>query len=165
MVFENNGRKIKICNNVLDIIKKYIQYDRESCEAGGVLIGRENISDNNLIVEYVTEPMSGDKKSRKRFYRKDNGHIYFYKQMYEENKGIYAYVGEWHTHPEAIPLYSILDFENWKKIGRDSGHNSAHIHLIAGYEALRLWEFSENRKETTDLITIRWNEVTLDEGN
>ena len=73
MVFDNEDRQIKICINVLDVIKKYLQYDKRDSEAGGVLVGRENISNNNLIIEFATEPMPNDKRSRNKFYRKDIG--------------------------------------------------------------------------------------------
>ena len=71
MVVENDDRKIKICNSILQIMYKYIQIVRKSCEAGGILIGRENSGNSNLIIEYVTEPMASDKRSRCRFSIKD----------------------------------------------------------------------------------------------
>ena len=54
MVVEHDDRKIKICNSILQIMYKYIQIVRKSCEAGGILIGRENSGNSNLIIEYVT---------------------------------------------------------------------------------------------------------------
>lgn len=80
MVVENDDRKIKICNSILQIMYKYIQIVRKSCEAGGILIGRENSGNSNLIIEYVTEPMASDKRSRCRFSRKDKGHLEFLKK-------------------------------------------------------------------------------------
>lgn len=159
MVFEYQDRQIKICDSVLYNIKKYLQYDRKSCEAGGVLIGRENISNNNLIIEFATEPMRGDKRSRNRFYRNDRGHIDFYQKLYNEYKGIYVYVGEWHTHPEAIPSYSVIDSINWKRIGSDATHDTSQFHLIAGYDALRLWKFSSITQKVNRLATIEWDEA------
>lgn len=163
MVFEYEDRQIKICNSVLYNIKRYLQCDIKSCEAGGVLIGRENISNNNLIIEFATEPMPGDTRSRNRFYRNDKGHTNFYQKLYKEYQGIYVYVGEWHTHPEAIPSYSIIDLINWKKIRIDAGHNRPQYHLIAGYDALRLWEFSSITRKVSKLVTIEWGEVMYNE--
>ena len=114
-------------------------------------------------MEFATEPMPKDKRSRNRFYRRDNGHIDFYRHLYEESQRIYAYVGEWHTHPEAVPSYSIIDLKNWKRIGNDAFHDSIQIHLIAGYDALRFWEFSSSTQAITELITIKWTQVILDE--
>jgi len=158
MVFDYDKRQIKICDNVLDVIKKYRQYDRKSSEAGGVLVGRENISNNNLIIEFATEPLPNDKRSRSRFCRKDNGHTVFYQNMYRSNCGIYVYIGEWHTHPEAYPSYSFHDLSNWGRIGKNAGCASAQLHMIAGYSALRMWKFSYSSRSISDVITLCWNE-------
>ena len=57
MVIEYGDKKIKFCNNILQVIQKYVQSERKSCEAGGILIGRENCGNSNLIIEFITEPM------------------------------------------------------------------------------------------------------------
>lgn len=48
MVIEYGDKKIKFCNNILQVIQKYVQSERKSCEAGGILIGRENCGNSNL---------------------------------------------------------------------------------------------------------------------
>ena len=58
MVIEYGDKKIKFCNNILQVIQKYVQSERKSCEAGGILIGRENCGNSNLIIEFITEPMT-----------------------------------------------------------------------------------------------------------
>ncbi len=70
MVIENDSRKIKFCSNILQVMKKYIQQDDNSLESGGILLGRENAGNTNLIIEFITEPMPGDKSSRRRFFVK-----------------------------------------------------------------------------------------------
>ena len=119
MVIEYGDKKIKFCNNILQVIQKYVQSERKSCEAGGILIGRENCGNSNLIIEFITEPMTADQRSRNRFLRKDKKTSRFFKKLYEENEGVYGYMGEWHTHPENIPQYSFIDSNNWKKIGKE----------------------------------------------
>ena len=42
MVIEYGDRKIKFCNNTFQVMQKYVQSEQKSCEAGGILIGREN---------------------------------------------------------------------------------------------------------------------------
>ena len=164
MVFENQGRQIKICNSVLVIIKRHLQCDNKAYEAGGLLIGRENISNNNLILDYATEPLPGDKRSRHRFIRRDINHINFYKNLYKTHSGVYRYIGEWHTHPEACPSYSSMDLCNWKKIGKDSC-DGTQIHMIAGYDFLRLWTYSYCHKTVSELITIKWEQLIKHEEN
>ena len=78
MVIEYGDKKIKFCNNILQVIQKYVQSERKSCEAGGILIGRENCGNSNLIIEFITEPMTADQRSRNRFLRKDKRHLNFF---------------------------------------------------------------------------------------
>ena len=94
MVIENDSRKIKFCSNILQVMKKYKQQDDNSLESGGILLGRENAGNTNLIIEFITEPMPGDKSSRRRFFRKDIRHIRFFEKIYEDSEGIYRYIGE-----------------------------------------------------------------------
>lgn len=160
-IIKCKDRQIKICNGILSAMSCYIQKTKDSFEAGGVLIGRENLSDNNLIIEYATEPMINDKRSRNRFYRKDNGHIDFYTNLYNRNHGVYTYVGEWHTHPEDFPNPSIIDLNNWKKLAKDSNCNIKHIHIIVGCKAIKLWEVSYSDKKVIELATLFWEDVNL----
>ncbi len=69
MVFNFDGRQIKICDNVLQIIIQYLQKEKDAFEAGGIIVGRENISNPNLIVEFVTVPMPEDVRKRCRYLR------------------------------------------------------------------------------------------------
>ena len=48
-------------------MRKYIQLGAGSLEAGGILIGKENISDDNIIIRYITEPYADDKRRYNRF--------------------------------------------------------------------------------------------------
>lgn len=156
MVFECYERQIKLCDTVLKTIQSYCQDDRKFCEAGGVLLGRENISNDNLIIEYATEPLPKDRRYRRRFFRTDKGHIEFYHELYKKNSGIYVYVGEWHTHPEAVPNYSLIDLYGWEKIRRDADSDVGQIHLIAGYDALRAWYLSVENRKPKLLTTFCW---------
>ena len=60
MVINDGSRKIKLCHNVLNIMYKYIQQGALSKEAGGILIGKENMSNSNLIINKMTTPMDQD---------------------------------------------------------------------------------------------------------
>ncbi len=147
------------------LISHHIQNSKDSYEAGGVLIGRENLCDNSLIIEFATEPMDNDKRSRNRFYRNDRGHIDFYKNLYNKNHGIYKYVGEWHTHPENIPIPSSIDLNNWKRLAKNSKYDTKFIHIIAGCKAIKLWEVSYVDKKVVELATLFWKDVYCDNNN
>lgn len=149
--------KIKITSNVVEVMKSYIQYGFYSNEAGGVLIGRENLDNNNLIIEFCTEPMNKDKRLKNRFIRKDNGHIEFFQQLFYSNSGIYRYVGEWHTHPENIPSFSTIDKKNWIKINREMAHKEQY-HFIVGREQICIWKCMGD--ELIEKIgNVEWKEV------
>lgn len=136
-------RKIKICTSVIATLKKHV-YDK--AEAGGVLIGRENIENHNLIIEITTEPYRADVRKRTSFLRKDKKHIQIFKQLNIANNNIYAYIGEWHTHSQATPYYSWKDFNNWTKIAKEFPNDQCQFHIITGYEIWRLWKFDSHKK-------------------
>ena len=158
MVIEYGDKKIKFCNNILQVIQKYVQSERKSCEAGGILIGRENCGNSNLIIEFITEPMTADQRSRNRFLRKDKRHLDFFKKLYEENEGVYGYMGEWHTHPENIPQYSFIDSNNWKKIGKEM-KGGIQYHIIAGIQEVGIWEYNAVQKRITKICSIDWKGI------
>lgn len=136
-------KKIKINANVIDLMNSYKQLNINDCEAGGILIGRESKETGNTIIEYATEPYHKDKRTRNSFLRKDKKHIQFYKQLYEENNGIYAYIGEWHTHSEDYPNYSRIDSNNWNKISnKNNDKDKVYYHVIVGNKEIRAWQFN-----------------------
>ena len=141
IIIENNSRKIKITNNIIEVFQKYRQINDEF-EAGGILIARENKYTNNLIIEYATYPFKEDIRKKYRFYRKDIGHINYYNYIYNKNNGIYAYIGEWHTHPEDYPNPSSIDIRNWKKIWKENKEKDL-INIIVGIKQIGIWKCNE----------------------
>lgn len=135
----------------------------KACEAGGILIGRENAGNTNLVIEYITEPMSKDKRSRYRFLRQDTGHIDFFEKLYNENEGIYGYIGEWHTHPENIPHYSFIDSNNWRRIGKKI-KSEKQYHLIVGIQEIGIWEYDMITKKIVKLDSIKWRDILENEN-
>lgn len=157
MTFSYQNYKIKISKSVLDQIYQYRQTSCLSSESGGVLIGRQIISTGNLIIDHCTVPMPLDVCKRTRYLRKDPKHIEFFTTLRQRENNIYAYVGEWHTHPELIPSYSSMDLRNWQRIGKES--SMSHFHLIAGIKALRIWQFDPTNKSVCELKTILWDKI------
>ncbi len=144
IILNDSGRKVKITEEVINLFNRYRQTGKE-CEAGGILIGREDKNNGNLIVEYATYPMKKDIRKRYRFFRKDEGHIEYYNKIYKENNGIYAYIGEWHTHPENEPSPSIIDKNNWKRILNKKGEGEL-FNVIVGIEKIRIWKCHNGNK-------------------
>ena len=84
-------------------------------------------------------------------------HIIF-ENLYKKSDETFRYIGEWHTHPEAIPNFSYLDLKNWKKISKDSKSDVKFYHIIVGYEAIRIWEIN-NTLQVRLINTIFWKDV------
>lgn len=160
MVIDYKNRKIKLCNEIIEIMHRYIQGKNSDAEAGGIIIGRENLGNDNLIFEYITRPMQNDIRTRTSFIRKDAGHLNYYKQLYSEYNGIYAYYGEWHTHPEDIPHYSITDLNNWRRISKDDPKN-VQYHIIVGRKRMRVWEMKRRCLAPRLICEVKWDEIIL----
>lgn len=141
----NLGYKIKIKDEVINIIKTYKQIKSIDCEAGGMLIGYETLN-GDIIIEYATKPYKWDKRSRYSFHRKDKKHNRILKSIWEKEGKIHAYTGEWHTHPEDYPNCSKQDKKNWIQIG-DKMKKEKFIHIIVGNKAISLWQYNSNDKK------------------
>ncbi len=122
IVTESKNRKIKICDQILEEIYSQIQKNDYDPEKGGIIVGRENL--NN------------------------------------ENNGVYAYWGEWHTHPEDIPHYSIIDLKNWKRIGKEDP-KGVQYHIIAGRKAFSVWRMKKGKICPKKICEVKWNEINL----
>lgn len=159
MIIEDGHRKLKFDVNMLIQIKQYCQIKPNDLEAGGILAGRENISNENLIIEYLTFPASDDIRTCTKYIRRDMSHEEYFQGLYELSEGTIRYIGEWHTHPEDFPHYSYTDFCNWKKIFQQSGIDDFHYHLIAGRKEVAVWKYSDKLKAPRILARIAWDKM------
>lgn len=157
--------RVKISETVLSVLVRYIQKGVSSVESGGVLIGKENFSNEDIVITDVTEPMMEDKQKFNRFYRRDKGHLEYFKKLYNLNFGTSRYIGEWHTHPEAYPNCSFMDIKNWRSIKNKGPDDADYYHAILGYEAVRIWEFKRGALKPSLIVTILWREIFKGEEN
>ena len=140
---------------------KYIQKEINSKEAGGILVGKENKSNKNIIINHITVPMLEDKRKYNKFIRKDKKHVEVFKNLYKRSKKTLRYIGEWHTHPEATPNFSEIDLNNWKKISKESDNNNNYYHIIVGYDAIKIWVIESEEYSAKLIGTIFWKEIQL----
>lgn len=77
ITFEDDDRIIKVTKTVVEVMWHQLQITTNSPESGGILVGRENMSNNNFIIEFATAPMADDIRKRTRYIRKDKGHLNF----------------------------------------------------------------------------------------
>lgn len=147
IVAMNRKTMIKITDEVLSLINQYKQLKKEDCESGGILIGYETI-DGNIIIEFATKPFEKDIQKRNSFNRIDAKHNEFLDKLWRENGNIHMYIGEWHTHPEDYPKYSLKDKCNWKNISyKMSPYKEEYIHIIVGNKSIAIWTYETSTKK------------------
>lgn len=142
MIFllSNKGR-LKIDTEPLMRMNTYRQDKSEKPEAGGVLLGRYIKNSKDKIVDRVTVPMIGDKRTRTRFIRGEKMHQKVITSAWEKSNRTCNYLGEWHTHPENSPTPSSQDIKNWKEILSTRTFSSLYLYfVIIGIQEVRVWE-------------------------
>jgi len=93
-----------------------------------------------MVIDDVTTPMPGDRRSRFRFLRHHARHQGVLDRAWATSGGTCTLIGEWHTHPEPDPAPSLIDQLTWRrKLMADefSGHL---VFLIVGTKSIRGWE-------------------------
>ena len=116
--------------SVLERIHAYRQVSNQR-EAGGLLIGY--FRDPHLHITDLTVPGAGDHRSRFRFARKDPSHLQLVQDRHTGSGRLLNLLGEWHTHPEAVPSPSGIDQRDWGKTLAVRASQPT-VFLIAGTE-------------------------------
>ncbi len=139
-----DGGKFKIDKIPLQKIIEYLQVNDEMKEAGGVLLGRYIIDSNDIVVDDITTPMQNDVRKRFFFLKQKKYHQKIVTESWIKSKGTCNYLGEWHTHPEAIPTPSIVDTKEWERLLKSTKFEGESLYfVIAGTEQIRIWECSK----------------------
>lgn len=108
-------------------------------EAGGVLLGRHLLDSNDLVVDEVTTPQEQDRLSRFSFFR-SRQHGVLAKKRWDATHSTMAYLGLWHTHPQADPTPSSIDRHDWEQaVAKDSFEGSRLFFPIVGTKRIRVW--------------------------
>ena|SRR5437870_3782001 len=132
--------RLRIGPDAVTSMHRYAQNGPNRTEAGGVLLGRHLLDTDDIVVDKVTAPGVGDYRSRFRFFRARLPHQEMIDGLWRESGGTCTYLGEWHTHPEAVPRPSFLDrLEWWRKLLFDS-FTAPLFFVIVGTEQTCVWE-------------------------
>lgn len=127
----------------LAILLGFRQVRRRDTEAGGVLLGRYILDAPHVVVDEVTTPMKGDRRWLTGFHRGRDTHQRVIDARWTASGGTCQYLGEWHTHPEALPNASPVDRRDWaRRLRSDTFDADSLFFLIVGIEGLRVWEGS-----------------------
>lgn len=137
--FFSRGRRLLIANCVLETFHKYGQCDPVRPEAGGILLGRHLLESPDMVIDEATPPQASDQRSRFSFFRSEM-HNTIATRRWKESGGKIAYLGLWHTHPEAIPTPSRTDLDDWRKaLRQDQFEGCCLFFIIVGTRELGCW--------------------------
>lgn len=137
----SNGGILQVSDYAYKRMLAYIQDKPDLLEAGGIMLGRFIINSKNIIIDEVSVPMLGDKRTRTSFFRSEKPHQKFAEGRWEKTGGRVNYLGEWHTHPENYPTPSEVDKTNWIRILKKGDFTSRYLHfVIFGIKEVRIWE-------------------------
>jgi integrative and conjugative element protein (TIGR02256 family) len=126
--------------HVVQSLIAHRQHGRESREAGGVLLGRHLLDCDDLIVDEITQPSKGDRRSWASFFR-SLAHQTWALNRWRQSAGACAYLGSWHTHPQPDPKPSDTDWADWRHaLARDRYEGDHLFFLIVGIDRARVWE-------------------------
>lgn len=130
-----NGIVLDLLPNIQEILYSNRQATGTSAEAGGMLIGYENVETGNFTVSGATEPQLSDIRTRFSLFLGIQHNI-----LLQHLDSPYGYIGTWHTHPSEFPVPSSADLKDWQKsIKHNRNSTNALIFIIAGRKGFRVW--------------------------
>ncbi|WP_349409336.1 Mov34/MPN/PAD-1 family protein [Pseudalkalibacillus sp. SCS-8] len=132
-------------------MQRYRQLSQLDKEAGGILIGRILLENENFIIDDTSEPMPTDTRKRYRFIRTPEGHQEYFNNIWQKAEGRCFYLGEWHTHPERIPTPSSIDKKDWMRILKLDFESDILFFLIVGTKEIKVWYGQKKNKRIVEL--------------
>ena len=132
-----NDLDLSISKSVYELWLKFRQINHHDTEACGVLIGTKDIDTNHYWIESVTVPMSKDIRTKYSFTMKDPRHQQIVDKAYLDSNGTSIYLGTWHSHPQAIPIPSHIDYQDWQRCLKRNPDRSLFF-IIIGLEQIKI---------------------------
>ena len=145
-----NGNVVDVLDSVIEEICKWIQDDDTKLESGGYIVGYQHAKTGNISLEKASHPFDADEKSRISFAIRDRRHHIFLQRASMKRS---YYMGVWHTHPQADPNPSSIDWTDWKESLRlDTTGCQYMFFIIAGTTKWKLWIGNRSSGEITEGI-------------
>lgn len=139
-VFHSGALHLKLDAAVVEALTRFAQREAVDLEAGGVLIGRRIEGTPHSVVDEVTHPLSGDRRARAAFARRDHRHQERVDAAWKDSGGTSGYLGEWHTHPEPDPTPSNIDRRDWRRRLSHDDVDADYIYfVIVGTKRIAAW--------------------------
>jgi integrative and conjugative element protein (TIGR02256 family) len=141
LVFQrHHSGRLKFSAHVLEEMLQFKQNKPHLSEAGGILLGRYLLEGDDIVVDQITLPTTRDRRSRYRFYRHHKAHQDIIDRVWHASAGTCTYLGEWHTHPEAQPIPSPVDWNNWRRKLQGDQYADCLFFVIIGTDHVCVWE-------------------------
>ena len=132
-----DGSTVDILTDVLQGMMEWIQEEDNQPEACGFVLGYQNYYTHNITLSDITIPQANDKRTR--FFCKLIDSIHFDLLKRNKQKKNF-YMGVWHTHPQNIPVPSVVDLNDWKEIlKKDKTASNYAFFIILGKTEFRVW--------------------------
>lgn len=114
LVFQAQDESLVVITpEVANTLISYRQLENSSSESAGVIIGERR--DVHLVIQTISVPSDSDVRKRFMVNRISKHHQRAVDKAFLDSNGTSQYLGEWHTHPEDIPLPSLTDYSSWDK--------------------------------------------------
>lgn len=112
---ENNKITIFFAEDLLSEVKELCK-EKGNLETGGILVGMYDLDLQSAIITKVLGPPSDSKYGRTTFVRGTKGVKKTLDSFWKEGQ---YYLGEWHFHPNALPIASSQDISQMNKIAKN----------------------------------------------
>lgn len=152
------GGAFKVDTPAITLMVAHRQIDSQSVESGGILIGRLITGTRDAVVDSVSLPQPGDRRSRFRIDRIDPEHQRLVEVAYAESGG--TYLGEWHTHPEPHPSPSSIDLQDWRrKAKEDTFFGDGLVFMILGTQSMGFWYIPHASRVVTPVGSVPYEVI------
>lgn len=118
MIYKWDDKKVIFTSEVVETLKQYRQVNDNIHEAGGILLG--TVFPDRIEISQVSTPSSEDKSGKYFFNRSVKKAQKIIDEAFQKSGGKLIYLGEWHTHPEAIPIPSFVDRQTINELFKDT---------------------------------------------
>lgn len=105
----NDGTTLRFADPVIEEIEELTASKGFGFESGGILIGRHISGTHSFEVTLASTPSVLDVGRRYSFLRRMSPANKLIASAWRKSAGIENYLGEWHTHDEAMPVPSATD--------------------------------------------------------
>lgn len=129
MIIQLNECIVELEKQMLNVLKKYTQYDGKN-ESGGILLGGYIPEKNKYVITVATEPCDMDFSGPSYFIRNQKNAQEIINKIWMDSEGKINYVGEWHTHGCNNPYPSNTDRKLLKSLIEDKSNVWSELFMI-----------------------------------